>query len=147
MGRKVFLIHGRNHGTRDTVARFLEKLQIKVVIMMEQPNQGRTLIEKLEGNADTDFAIALLTPDDEGGLKGGVQKARSRQNVILELGYFMGRLGRNRVCALVQGDVEIPTDYYGVVYIDFDDSNAWQQQLIGELKAARFSIDANRAFT
>ena len=143
MGRKVFLIHGRNHGVKNTVARFLERLQLEPVIMMEQPNQGRTVIEKLEDTADTDFAVALLTPDDEGGLIGGVQQARSRQNVILELGYSIGRLGRNRVCALVQGDVEIPSDYYGVLYIPFDESGAWQQRLIGELKAAGFSIDTN----
>ncbi len=146
MGNRVFVIHGRNLGLRDTVARFMEKLELEPVIMMEQPNQGRTVIEKLEECADADFAVALLTPDDEGMLTGHAPHARSRQNVILELGYFMRHLGRERVCAFVKGAVEIPSDYYGVLYIPLDESGAWQQQLIIELKAAGFTIDSNRAF-
>ena len=143
VGNRVFVIHGRNHGVRDTVVRFLEKLQLEPVVMMEQPNQGRTVIEKLEDTANADFAVALLTPDDQGMLKGNGPKARGRQNVIFELGYFLRHLGRDKVCALVQGEVEIPSDYYGVLYIALDDSGAWQQELMRELKAAGFTIDAN----
>ena len=140
------MIHGRDRGTRDTVTRFLEGLGIAVVILEEQPNQGRTVIEKFEKCAQGDFAIALFTPDDVGGSNDDDPQPRTRQNVIFELGYFIGKFGRDRVCALIKGKVEIPSDYSGVVYINLDESTGWQMGLIKELKGAGFNIDANRAF-
>ena len=73
-------------------------------------------------------------------------KPRARQNVIFELGYFTGKLDRGRVCALTKGNVEIPSDYDGVLYIPFDESGAWRMKLVQELKNAGFEIDANLAF-
>ena len=99
---EVFMIHGRDRGTRDTVTRFLEGLGIAVVILEEQPNQGRTVIEKFEKCAQGDFAIALFTPDDVGGSNDDDPQPRTRQNVIFELGYFIGKFGRDRVCALTE---------------------------------------------
>ena len=144
----VFIIHGRDDGTKETVARFISQLQLKPIILHEQPNQGQTIIEKFEQHAEVAFAIALLTPDDTGGLVGEKQsnKPRARQNVIFEFGYFIGRLGRHRVCALTKGNVEIPSDYDGVLYIPFDESGAWKMELVKELKTAGFDVDANRAF-
>ena len=72
-------------------------------------------------------------------------KPRARQNVILELGYFLGKLGRDRVCSLVKGDVETPSDYDGVVHTEFDHSNGWMLKLAQELKAAGFDVDVNRS--
>ena len=66
--------------------------------------------------------------------------------MIFEFGYFIGKLGRKRVCALVKGDVEKPSDYDGVLYIPLDDSDGWKMRLITELKTAGFNVDANRAF-
>ena len=111
--------------------------------------KGRTIIEKFEDFAHVGFALVLLTPDDEGRLRDdkGDFKPRARQNVILELGYFLGKLGRERVCALVKEGVERPSDYDGVVYIPLDDSGGWEMKLIRELKSAGYDIDANRAFT
>ncbi len=145
---KVFVIHGRDEGTRERVARFLEKLGLKPVILHEQPNEGRTIIEKFEDYADVGFAVTLLTPDDAGSLQGDKNslKPRARQNVIFELGFFIGRLGRKGVCALTKGDVEIPSDYAGVVYIPLDDFDGWKQKLFQELKIAGFELDADRAF-
>ena len=144
---KVFVIHGRDEGTRELVARFLEKLELKPVILQEQPSEGRTIIEKFEAHADAQFAVALLTPDDAGSLQDGRNnlKPRARQNVIFELGFFIGRLGREGVCALTKGDMEIPSDYAGVVYIPLDDSDGWKMKLIKELQSAGFQVDANRA--
>ena len=145
---QVFVIHGRDEGTRELVARFLEKLGLKPVILQEQPSEGRTIIEKFEAHADAQFAVALLTPDDAGSLQRNKNKLspRARQNVIFELGFFIGRLGRNGVCALTKGDVEIPSDYAGVVYIPLDDSAGWKQRLFQELDAAGYQIDAHKAF-
>ena len=90
-----------------------------------------------------------MTPDDVGSLKDGEPnlKPRARQNVIFEFGYFIGTLSRKRVCALVKGNVEKPSDYDGVLYIPLDDLGAWEMGLIKELKTAGFNVDANRAFS
>ena len=144
---EIFVIHGRDNETKETVARFLEHLDLKPIILHEQSSRGWTIIEKFEQHAQVGFAVALLTPDDVGALQEDEQnlKSRARQNVIFEFGYFIGRLGRNRVCALTKGDVEIPSDYDGVVYILLDDSGGWKMDLVKELKSAGIDVDANSA--
>jgi predicted nucleotide-binding protein len=143
---KVFVVHGRNEGYRETIARFLERLKLRPVILHEQPNKGRTIIEKFMDYADVAFAVILLTADDHGGLASESfenQKLRARQNVIFELGFFLGRLGRDRVCALYEDGVEIPSDYNGVVFIPLDRAEAWRIRLARELRAANLSTDMN----
>ena len=144
-GSKVFLVHGHDESARETTARFLEKLKLEPIILHEQPNAGRTIIEKVERYAEVAFAVVLLTPDDVGGLNSAPQmlKPRARQNVILELGYFLGRLGRSHVAALLKGDVEKPSDYDGVLYLRMDDAGAWKILLARELKTAGLNIDLN----
>jgi predicted nucleotide-binding protein len=147
-GHKIFLVHGHDDRLLHETARFFEKLHQDVVVLREQPNKGRTLIEKFEDYADVGFAIVLLTPDDKGGPKnctGSELQPRARQNVVFELGYFIGRLGRNRVCALYLEGVEIPSDYSGVLYTKFDSSGAWRLEIAKELKAAGFPVDMNLA--
>ena len=143
--KQVFVIHGSDHGIKSEIARFLENLGLEPVILHEQTDQGRTIIEKFEQSTQADFAVALLTPDDVGGTNQSNLQPRARQNVILELGYFIGKLGRSRVCALRQGDVEIPSDISGVLYIPLYDGDSWKLALIRELKNAGFDVDANRA--
>ena len=144
--RNVFIIHGRDEGTKEAVARFIKQLGLNPIILHEQPNQGQTIIEKFERHAEVAFAIALLTPDDTGGLSGEEQslKPRARQNVIFELGYFTGKLDRGRVCALKGENVEIPSDYDGVLYIPLDESGGWKMTLMRELKSAGFEVDVDR---
>ena len=142
--RKVFIVHGHDDGARETVARFLERIGLEAVILHEQANQGRTIIEKVVANSDVGFAVVLLTPDDEGRVKGGALEPRARQNVLLELGYFIGRLGRDKVCALKRGTLEIPSDFAGVVWEAMDSSGGWKQALARELEAAEHSIDWNK---
>ena len=145
---EVFVIHGRDNESKVTIARFLEHLGLNPVILHEQSNRGRTIIEKFEQHAQVGFAVALLTPDDVGALRENTKnlKPRARQNVIFEFGYFIGRLGRNRVCALTKGDVEIPSDYEGVVYIPLDEAEGWKMKLVKELKGVGIVVDADRAF-
>jgi len=127
--RKVFVVHGHDEGAREAVARFLEKIGFEAIILHEKANEGRTVIEKVEAHGDVGFAVVLLTPDDEGCAKGETLKPRARQNVVLELGYFVGRLSRKRVFALKRGEIEIPSDFGGVVYEPFDGSGGWKQAL------------------
>ncbi len=145
LSRKVFVVHGHDEGTREAVARFLEQLELSPIILHEQANRGRTVIEKVEAHGDVGFAVVLLTLDDEGCKKGGTPQPRARQNVLLELGYFVGRLGRNHVCALMRGELEIPSDFTGVIYETFDSSGAWKLALGREFKAAGLDVDLNKA--
>lgn len=140
---RVFLVHGHDEGARESVARFLEKLGLEPVILHEQANRGRTVIEKIEGHRDVGFAVVLLTPDDEGCVKGGQLEPRARQNVLLELGYFLGYLGRDRVCALNRGQIEIPSDFAGVVWASMNGED-WKQALSRELQDAGYEIDWNK---
>lgn len=147
-GHAIFLVHGHDDRALHEVARFLERLGQKVVILREQPNLGKTIIEKFEQYADVGFAVVLLTGDDKGGPSSASESdlaPRARQNVIFELGYFIGRLGRNRVCALYTKGVEIPSDYSGILYTALDENGAWRLQLAKELKAAGLPIDMNLA--
>ena len=147
-GHRVFLVHGHNDSVLHEVARFLEKLEQSVIILREQPNAGRTIIEKFETYADVGFALVLLTADDKGGpvdASPAYLKLRARQNVVFELGYFIGRLGRNRVCALYTDGVEIPSDYSGILYTKFDTNGGWRLEIAKELKAAGLPVDMNLA--
>jgi predicted nucleotide-binding protein len=148
IGHKVFLVHGHDEAVLHEVARFLERLKQDVIVLREQANQGRTIIEKFENYAAVGFAVVLLTPDDRGGpiaVPFDKQQPRARQNVILELGYFLGRLGRNRVCALYREGVEIPSDYSGVLYVKLDDGGGWRLILAKEMRAAELPVDMNLA--
>jgi predicted nucleotide-binding protein len=144
--RRVFIVHGRDEGAKQSVARFIERLSLEPIILHEQPNQGRTIIQKFEDYADVGFAVVLLTPDDlcASNKSKKAQESRARQNVIFELGYFIGKLGRSSVCALYEEGVTVPSDYQGVLYIPLDTENGWQLKLAKEIKAAGIEIDLNR---
>jgi predicted nucleotide-binding protein len=144
LSNKIFIVHGHDEGAREAVARFIMQLGFEPIILHEQASRGRTVIEKVEAHGEVSFAIVLLTPDDEGNAKGGTPEPRARQNVLLELGYFLGRLGRENVCALKRGQVEIPSDFAGVVWEAMDAGNGWKQSLGRELQAAGHNIDWNK---
>lgn len=143
LSRRVFVVHGHEEGPREAVARFLMQVGFEPIILHEQANQGRTVMEKVEAHGEVGFAVVLLTPDDVGCVKGGTPEPRARQNVLLELGYFLGRLGRAKVCALKSGALEIPSDFAGVVWESMD-SNGWKQALGRELETAGYEIDWNK---
>lgn len=145
--RRVFVVHGHDDGLKETVARFLTKLDLEPIILHELPNRGRTIIEKFEAYADVAFAVVLFTPDDVGHPAGKADesKPRARQNVVLELGFFMAALGRDKVCVLYKSGVDVPSDYSGVLYEELDAKGAWRFRLALEIKSAGIEIDLNRA--
>ena len=146
-GKKVFVVHGHDHGTKETVARYLSQLGLNPIILHEQPNAGSTIIEKFEKHSDVSCAVIILTGDDlvTDSSNPGKSVRRARQNVIFEMGFFSGRLGRAKTIALVAPEVEVPSDLAGLLYIPLTEAN-WKLTLLGELKAAGLVIDANRAF-
>ncbi|MEI6574438.1 MAG: nucleotide-binding protein [Alphaproteobacteria bacterium] len=142
--KRIFIVHGHDDGMREAVARFLEQNDFQPIILHEKANQSRTVIEKVEAYSDVSFAVVLLSPDDEGCKRGETPVPRVRQNVLLELGYFIGRLDRSNVCAFMRDTVEIPSDFCGVLAEKFDDNGGWRQILARELEAAGFELDWNR---
>ena len=142
--RVIFLVHGRDVAVRETVARFLENAGMeKVVILHEQANRGQTLIEKFEKHAATaKYAVVLLTGDDEGGAKGEPRQPRARQNVVFELGFFFGKLGRDHVAVLYEPTVERPSDVDGLAYISL--ATNWQQELVRDLRDAGLDFSMDR---
>jgi len=141
--KKVFIIHGKEVSLADELHRILNEHEIGSVILQNQPNDGRTVLEKLEeeGFNKTDYAIAIVTPDDIGGLNGtGIVKSRARQNVILEIGAFIMK-DRNKICILKKGEIEIPSDISGIAYHRFNNKiEEVSRSVLKELAKAGFEI-------
>ena len=141
---REFVVHGHDEALKEKVARLLEKQGLEAIILSEQANKGKTIIEKFEENSDVGAAICLFTGDDIGKEKSeAVEKQRARQNVVYEAGYFMGKLGRERVIMLVDEGVELPSDLQGVVYTD---SESWKTEVLQELQSIGYEIDFNKLF-
>jgi predicted nucleotide-binding protein len=138
---EVFIVHGRDEAAKEAVARLIQRAGLKPVILHEQPNGGKTIIEKFEKHGSAAGFAVVTTADDVGGLAVSPPadpqlSPRARQNVIGEMFWFAGRLGRDKVCALVKGDVEMPSDFAGVVYTPMDEHGGWRSKLLSELTAA-----------
>lgn len=141
---KIFIVHGHDGELKQSVARMIEKQNITAVILSEQTNTGLTIIEKFEKNSDVGCAICLFTADDVGRAKNDAdEKPRARQNVVFEAGYFIGKLGRERIIILSDSNVEIPSDLAGVVYTE---TQNWQVNLLKELKSMGYNIDFNKFY-
>ena len=149
LSNRIFIVHGHDEAMKQAAARMLGDLGLEPIILHEQPNQGRTIIEKFIDYSNVSFAVVLLSPDDIAYPKDGSEKdrkLRSRQNVIFELGFFLGKLGRDHVFVLhrKEDNFEMPSDYSGVLYVPYDESGSWQFNLVKELKACGYDVDANK---
>lgn len=139
INNKIFIVHGHDDEALSKVENFVRKIGLVPIILRDQASMAHTIVEKIERHSDVGFAIVLYTPCDE--MKNG--KSRAQQNVVLEHGYLIGKLGRNRVCPIVKGEIETPGDISGVVYIPMDSGKAWEYAMVKELKEAQYSVDAN----
>ena len=146
---RVFVVHGHDENLKYQVELFLREIGLDPIVLHRQADQGRTLIEKLEAYSGVSFAFILLTPDDFAYLskeEGKEEKTRSkeyraRQNVIFEFGYFVGKLGRNKVCCLYKPEVTLPTDVSGLLYKQVVGTiEQLGYELIKELKASGFIL-------
>jgi hypothetical protein len=143
---RVFIVHGHDHSSLQQAARLMEQLELVPIILAEEVSRGRTIIEKLEERAESHAALVLLTPDDVGSTAADAPQAlkpRARQNVILELGYFLGLLGRHRVVVLYTPGIELPSDFVGVEYIKLDSEGAWKLRVARELRAGNLPVNLN----
>jgi len=142
---KIFIVHGHDDVMKLSAARAVENFGLKAVILHERLNKGKTIIEKFEHNSNVGFAVVLLSPDDMAYISGKDAKTarpRPRQNVIFELGFFVGKLGRANVFVLYKKteDFEMLSDYAGVVYQEFDAAGNWKLELARELSSAGYNI-------
>lgn len=141
---RVFIVHGHDEARKHELFRVIHDVTgTKPIILHEQPNGGRTILEKLEAYAaSAGFAVALLTADDVGRVQdSSVDAPRARQNVVFEAGYFAGRLGRASVVLLHESDVELPSDLDGVVYVPLDPAGAWKMKLVHEMASVGITVD------
>lgn len=142
--QKVFIVHGHDGELKQAVARLVEKQDLTAIILNEQANQGRTIIEKFVAHSDVGGAICLFTADDLGRAKADKDDSyRARQNVVFETGYFFGKLGRDKVVVIAERGVELPSDMQGIVYTDRQN---WEIDVLRELKSMGYLIDFNRLF-
>lgn len=160
----IFIVHGRDHTPMKELKTMLYEFGLKPIVLHEQPSGSRTIVEKLEKYSDVGYAFVILTPDDvtlnkfddvlrklrtkeefemrvsKRAFESMIER-RARQNVVLEFGYFMGLLGRNKVCCLHKGDIELPSDMHGIVYIPFEETvKEVEVKIIKELTEAGYEI-------
>lgn len=141
---KVFVVHGHDEALKQEVARMVEKQGLEAIILSEQANRGKTIIEKFEEHSDVGAAICLFTGDDYGKAKDATsENLRARQNVVFEAGFFMGKLGRENVILIADSNIEVPSDLQGVVYTS---KTMWQTDVLRELKAIGYNVDFNKLF-
>ena len=147
--RKIFVVYGHDDIARTQLEALLRRWDLEPIILDQQASGGQTIIEKLEDyGSDVGYAIVLATPDDDGKAKSEtVYKSRVRQNVVLELGMFLAKLGRERVAILLKeaADFEKPSDIQGLVYIPFQNKvDEVALSLIRELSRQGYKIDTTR---
>lgn len=148
--KKVFIVHGHDHSLKIDLEVFLSHIGLKPIVLHREADEGKTIIEKFEANSDVSYVFILLTPDeiaytiDQEKIPELERKteSRARPNVIFEFGYFVAKLGRNRVCALHKGNVSIPSDLSGFIYKQVDTNiEEIGFALIKELKAAGLKLE------
>jgi predicted nucleotide-binding protein len=149
VSNKVFIVHGHDEAAKNEIALFLSSIGLEPIILHLRPNGGRGLLTKFrEESEGASFAVVLMTPDDEGGAVGtAARRTRARQNVVFELGFFIGQLGPAKVAALVKDDVENPSDFDGIAYTKFDSGGRWKTELARELHHANVPFDPAKAFS
>lgn len=143
---RVFIVHGQDEGKKYELEAYLQKLLSEApVILHQEPNGGKVLIEKLESSASSvGYAIVLLTADDLGRAKqfdSEEDRFRARQNVVFEMGFFFGLIGRSRVAVLYEESVERPSDIAGLVYIALDAAGGWKGKLASEIDHVGIAVD------
>jgi predicted nucleotide-binding protein/predicted Rossmann-fold nucleotide-binding protein len=148
--RRIFIVHGHDNSLKNECTRLLERLEFQPVILHERPDLGRTIFAKLNAEmSDIGYAFVLFSPDDVGSTVASKDNLvlRARQNVIFEHGLFVGHLGPSRVCAILKGSVEMPSDLHGVLYKHVPEDGLIDNialEIVKELRAAGYYVDANR---
>jgi predicted nucleotide-binding protein len=152
LSKNIFIVHGHDEELKEKVARFVTNAGLNPIILHEQPNKGRSILQKLRDHSeDACYAIVLFTPDDmactmeEYDKNENELRSRPRQNVVFELGYFLGLLEDKLVCVIFKEIEEMPSDYNGITYIKYDKGDGWKKELLKELGGVGFELDYKNA--
>ncbi|MBE1446072.1 TIR domain-containing protein [Paenibacillus sp. OAS669] len=140
---RVFIVHGRDRQAMIETENLVRRIGLQPIVLSRMANGGATIIEKFEKYSDVKYALVLLTPDDIGALneENPNYSFRARQNVLFELGFFYGKLGRQNVCCIVKANVERPSDIDGIVYLRFNSNvEEIEYDLMKELNAAQIKF-------
>jgi predicted nucleotide-binding protein len=149
LSNKVFIVHGHDEAAKASLEVFLSEIGLEPVVLHRQADEGQTIIEKFEKHSDVGYAFILLTPDEMAYLAkyhGSPEKEkyienRARPNVIFEFGFFVGKLGRSRVCCLYTGGVTLPTDVSGMIYKEYSNSiEEVAYNIIKDLKVCGYKL-------
>jgi predicted nucleotide-binding protein len=135
----VFVIHGRDETNQLRLSKLIrEDFRLMPIVLLDKPGRSAPTIDKFEHHAQTcSYAIALFTADDRVTTKTGEEYWQPRPNVIFETGWFVGRLGKERVLILLQEGVKNYSDFDGVNRIQFrDDVEDKFRAIQAELKAS-----------
>jgi predicted nucleotide-binding protein len=140
---KIIIVNGRDHAMKDMVAHAIEKLGLIPLILHDKVDRIKSIWD-LSNLSEGSYAIILLTPDEVNYpiFREDEKVLRARQNVILEMGYFLGKLGRDRVAVIYKSveSFELPSDLMGVAYTKFDDEGKWWFNIAKALQASGYPI-------
>ncbi len=142
---KVLIVHGGDDASNEAVTRFVEQLGLSPTLLRDQPGAGGTIIGRFDYSS-VGFVIVQLFPDDLDTARDKPDefKPRARQQVAFELGFFVGKLGPERVCALHKEDIEIPFDDQALTYVSMDPAGRWQMALAQAMKRAGMQVNLDK---
>ena len=141
---EIFVVHGHDEEMKDDVEQFILDIGLKPIIFHKALNHSRSIIQKLNDLSNVNFVIILLSGDDYGYSRYTNHenaKLRARQNVIFEMGFFLGKIGQNRTFSLFKSseNFEFPSDLAGVLYEPYDANGNWKVKLIEEIKLVGYN--------
>ena len=141
----VFIVHGHDNEVKEKVARFIERLGFNPIIIQEQIGRNNSIMDQIELHSNVGYGIILYTPCDIGSrnIENVPLKNRARQNVVFEHGLLVGKIGRENICVLKKGEIELPTDWSGIVFKTMDED--WKINIAKEMKGAGYEVDLNLA--
>ncbi|PVX23638.1 MAG: hypothetical protein CW716_11665 [Candidatus Bathyarchaeum sp.] len=149
--RRVLVACGSDDEMKTALTEALAKLWLVPVVLCEEPGYGRKIVTRIADYADVEFAVVLLSPDDYVYAKGEEptkRKLKPPQDVVFELGFLLGKLGKERVLVLFResekGEFEVNTDFEGVTAAPFDNRDSWKLALIRQLAACGYTVESDR---
>jgi predicted nucleotide-binding protein len=137
---------------KQKLTKALGKLLLVPVVLCEEPGHGRKIVERFTADYnDIGLAVVLLSPDDYVYAKNeqpSKRKLKPRQDVVFELGYLLGKLGKEKVLVLYResekGEFEVNTDFEGVTSAPFDSLDSWKLALLHGLLGNGYAVEGDR---
>lgn len=146
LGNDILVVHSHDDEAKDMTLGFIDELGLNPIILRDTPDSGTELFDRFEDHKNIGFAIVVLNPDDIGETKIERCELRHRvnQSLIFELGFLVGKLGWNRVCALYEEGIDIPASNEGIIYVQMDKEGKWKKTIAREIKTAELEVEADK---